>query len=127
MSRKNDLVFYTPPTKRPEPQTLAVRILLDRQMVAHYQKEPDVVRKLVIRDMANQLAAHIAEKCLPFNVKAFIENTLYGDRALEMELTINDRGSYEHWLPEERRQGRKEGAASEKASAPYGIEEGRFE
>lgn len=113
---------WAPVPKRPEPLTLRVRVQLGRWMVADLQRDPEKLRKIVIRRMAGQLADEIAAKCLPFDVESLFNR----EPVVEMELAINDRGSYEHWLPHERRAGHKEGVTQERARLPYGLEAERY-
>src|SRR5688500_3305762 len=61
----------------------------------------DAFRRAIKREMAQSLADHIIEKCT-----LIVEpERLKPGAVFSIEVTIDDRGTYENWLPVERRQG----------------------
>lgn len=69
------------------------------------------------RRAAVALSEFIYENC------KFMDSSCPTGREIQLtiQMTINDRGSYEHWLPQERNEGRREGWAKARNELPYGI------
>jgi hypothetical protein len=73
------------------------------------------------RRAAHELALSIAEHCKWFDASM----PMNGDLALQLEVTINDKGAYKNWIPRAEQEGRAEGWARAMSAAarslPYGI------
>lgn len=77
----------------------------------------------VRRRLARRVADLLMEKCEPF-----IQNNLAnGVPQFRLEVVLSDRGAYEHWLPQERKQGRNEGIEATKKRLPHGIDLDRLD
>lgn len=115
------LATVNPPARRPEP----LRVCIEREIDRHDWKlmerlEPGAYAKHMKASMVAELAEHIAKSTL------FALPNLLGEDRVRIELTINDAGAYQGWLPQERREGQREGAERERQRAPYGVEPGQF-
>lgn len=108
---------------RPESMNFAFRKSVDPESL-YFARSADDRQRLFDRlkwDAARALADHIAKHC-----KWFDRSTpMNRDMAIQIELTINDRGAYENFFPVAKQEGRKEGWASAMRAAaeslPYGI------
>lgn len=114
---------------RPQPMNFAFRETVDHRQLS-FCRDMDDRRRLfddLKRRAAHALAQHIAKHCKWFDASP----PTYGELAIQLELTISDRGSYENWLPVERQAGRREGreqALKQCAeSLPYGLAEAAME
>jgi len=112
----------------PEPITLAYRMCVSpREMeMARFMTRQDL-KKEIVRSMAHALAKEIAEKCAPFELP---QEFYPGQTLVQMEITLHDRGAYEHMLPHARQEGKKLGAEMQRrvdeARTPYGFEPETF-
>lgn len=113
--------------KRPKSEVFAYRHVLDRFDLERMKNDPEFLRYLKGR-MARSLADHIVEVCQLFEPPA--GSDLMRGHPIQMECTINDRGSYENWIPVERDRARVEGvkigAKRVRDSIPYGFEPGMY-
>lgn len=109
--------------ERPAPMNFAFRRAVDWRELSfcRTQEEREMLFTRLKRYAAGALAEHIAQHC------KWMERTMPtdGSMLLQLELTIQDRGAYENWLPRAREEGRKDGwnAAMNAAtkSLPYGL------
>lgn len=115
--------------KRPEPVTLVAHINVTDDRFNRRYPRADLL-ELAKREMARQLVEGIMAKCFPYALESEFEHFLNGTQPLRMEVTLHDRGSYEHWLPVERREGHreghsdgyKEGERATRRRLPHGID-----
>jgi hypothetical protein len=118
-------MFITEP-KRPEPVTLVAEINVDEELIRLIQSDRTYAVNFIKRMLAQRLLDQITARCLPFDVEAGLDDFLYRRKPLRMEVTLADRGKYEHWLPIEREAGQREGFIDgEKAvrrRLPHGID-----
>lgn len=115
------LATVNPPARRPEPLTVRIEREIDRHDWQLMERmEPGAYAKRMKASMVAELAEHIAKSTL------FPVLDLAGEDRVRIELTINDAGAYQGWLPYERREGKREGAECERKRAPYGVEPGQF-
>ena len=117
-------MLYEPP-KRAEPKVFVYQRVLDRNELEYLRRglEVDYV-KYIKRDMARALADHIFKECQVFQIPGMQE--LMQGYPIRMELTINDRGTYENLIPQAERVARsvgiKAGKDEVKRTIPYGFE-----
>ena len=115
------MIYEVP--KRPKSQVFTYRHVLDEFELREIRHRPNYVSHLK-RRMANELADHIVKECQLFQM--FDMADLYRGVPIQMELTINDRGSYENFLPivkhEARKEGVRVGSDAVKRTIPYGFE-----
>lgn len=109
--------------KRPVSEVFAYRHVVDPYEFKLFKSDPGYLERLKQR-MARALAEMIVEKCQLFEMPSEME--INRGIPIQMQCVVNDRGSYENWLPEERKQGQKEGAARVIKSLPYGYEPNQF-
>lgn len=116
-----DVVYQEP--KRPKTEVFVYQHVLDPFEVERLRHRPEFVESLK-RMMAHKLADRILETCQVFEIPEF--RALERGVPIRMELTINDRGTYENWIPRERDAAKREGfrvAVEEvRKSTPYGFE-----
>lgn len=71
--------------------------------------------------LASRLVGHLMAKTKLFSDELILE----GGERVSLEIVLNDRGTYRHWLPEERREGQAEGRKAGRqdalAALPYGM------
>lgn len=120
-------MFATNP-QRPQPITLAYRMTVtQREIEMARVMPPGEMKKMIRQQMASALGKEIAEKCAPFEVP---ERLYPGQTLVQMEVTLHDRGAYEHWLPHERRTGEERGKEIQRIRdelrTPYGFEPESF-
>jgi len=72
----------------------------------------------VRRKMCHSLAEHLISQCELFNSSHPIEPF----KKYSIELTVNDRGSYENIVESAKHKARKEGYSAGKMDQPYGFE-----
>ena len=115
-------MLYEPP-KRAEPKVFCYRHVLDPLEMRMVQDGARYIEQLK-RRAAHALADHIFTECQFFQIPEMRE--LMQGYPIQMELTINDRGSYEHIVPMAKHEGRKEGIRAGKdevkRTIPYGFE-----
>ena len=116
-----DIKFEVP--KRPVSEVFTYQHVLDYHDIEMVRRDPKFIERIK-KMMARELADHICEKCQVFEIPSMAD--LYHGLPIRMELTINDRGAYENWIPNERREahtnGVKVGADRVRKSIPYGFE-----
>ena len=116
-----DVIYQEP--KRPKTEVFVYQHVLDPFEVECLRHRPEFVESLK-RMMAHKLADHILETCQVFEIPEF--RALERGVPIRMELTINDRGTFENarYAIEDaaKRQGVKTGIESVKKSMPYGFE-----
>lgn len=109
--------------ERPEPINFAFRRQADWHELSfcRSREEREQLYARMKRHAAHALAEHIAAHC------KWMDRTAPHDKdlVLQIELTIQDRGAYENYIPKARQEGRSEGwSAALKAatqSLPYGL------
>jgi len=114
--------------QRPTPKTLRIDIPVHREARELARRFGDLTR------WAKQEKAYMVAKlaeALSKDLQLFSENDLMAAReTISLELTLNDRGSYQNWLPHERSEGRNEGVKAERQRGervtPYGMEPERY-
>ena len=115
-------VFYEEP-KRPKTEVFSYEHRLDPYELEATRHRNDF-KVWLKRRMANELAEHIIDKCQLFRMPDMRD--LERGIPIRMELTINDRGTFENarYAIEDaaKRQGVKTGIESVKKSMPYGFE-----
>lgn len=117
-------MLYEPP-KRAEPKVFVYQRVLDRNELRHLKtgSEVDYIQ-YIKREMAHKLADHIFKECQVFQIPEVQE--LMQGYPIRMELTINDRGTYENLIPQAERVARsagvKAGKDEVKRTIPYGFE-----
>ncbi len=117
-------MLYEPP-KRAEPKLFVYQRVLDKHELRHLRPggEIDYIQ-YIKRDMADKLADHIFRECQMFQIPGVPE--LVQGYPIRMELTINDRGTYENLIPHAERVARsvgvKAGKDEVKRTIPYGFE-----
>jgi len=117
-------MLYEPP-KRAEPKVFTYQKVLDRNELQHLSRrgEVDFIR-YIKQGMARALADHIFKECQVFQIPEMRE--LMSGYPIRMELTINDRGTYENLIPQAERVARsngiKAGATAVMRTIPYGFE-----
>jgi hypothetical protein len=116
MSRRDQILMEIP--RRAEPMTFAVDRALDLHEVQFMRMDPLEFRRQLKRSMAAELAHYIAEKTQFLDVS---DEVMRMGR-VRVQITFNDRGTYENWLPVERGEGRREGREATLASLPYGMD-----
>jgi len=116
------LVYEMP--RRPAPIEIRIEEQVNEFDLMRAAHDPVAFAHALKRQMARLLADHIVEKCQVFEEPDLLR--LKRDRVVRMEFTLHDRGNYEHWLPQERREGRREGAQETIKGMPYGFEPGQF-
>lgn len=115
------LAVATQPARRPEPLRLCIEREIDRHDWDIMERAaPGQYAKRLKADMVAELAKAIGDS------KLFALPNLLGNDRVCIELTINDAGAYQGWLPQERREGQREGAERERKRAPYGFEPDQF-
>lgn len=114
--------LYTVPT-RPKTEVFAYQHVLDDYEMMCMREDKGFV-KYLRQKMAHALADLIVEKCQLFQVPGMRD--LYRGVPIRAELTVNDRGTYENWLPKveqiARDKGFKSGVSAVKNAIPYGFE-----
>lgn len=109
--------------ERPEPLNFAVREIADafELRMARTPEERGRVFERLKSQAAGKLAKFIFGNCKFFEVPDLMSN----DLKLQIELTINDRGAYENYLPVAEQQGEAKGRAMAVKqmveSLPYGL------
>lgn len=81
-------------------------------------KEQIVAR--IKRWLVGELAEHLADKCKVFE---FDYNRLMRDPVVHIEITIDDRGTYEGMVDGAERAGRRQGIKEAIDAMPYGLNE----
>lgn len=108
-------------TPRPEPQTFLIEEPIDpsewRWAIRNGATEQELLRRLH-RHMTLKLADHLAEKCKAFE---FDFNRLMRERIVSIEITIDDRGTYEGLVDSAERAGRRQGIKEATDAMPYGL------
>lgn len=123
MAISDDMPLFYTPSKRPEPINLAVREVIPWRELEHVRCSMGTQEfaKYIKRRMCQKIAAELVERCAPF----MVEDVTRDGQEYQIEIYLSDRGAYEHWLPQERRQGQQEGYKhAEKVltdSLPYGL------
>lgn len=117
-------MLYEPP-KRAEPKVFVYQRVLDRDELKHLRRGAEVdYIQYIKREMAHKLADHIFKECQVFQIPGMRE--LMAGYPIRMELTINDRGTYENLIPHAERvarsKGIKAGATAVMRTIPYGFE-----
>jgi len=117
-------MLYEPP-KRAEPKVLVYERVLDRHELQHLKRGAEVEYiRYIKQEMAHKLADHILKECQVFQIPGMQE--LMRGYPIRMELTINDRGTYENLIPQAERVARsvgvKAGKDEVKRTIPYGFE-----
>lgn len=109
--------------QKPKPLSFAVRKVAEdfELRMARTPLDRQRIFDRLKNQAAHELARLIFENCKFFDVSDVMSN----DMKLQLELTINDRGTYENWLPITEQQGKAEGrkqAVIEMVeSLPYGL------
>lgn len=123
--QSKQLIFEQP--KRPISEVFVYRHVVDPYEFRMLKDQVGYMKALK-RRMAGALADMIVERCQLFQLPS--EFDIYRGVPVQMECVINDRGSYENWLPNERRKGREEGREQGKKqvveSLPYGYEPNQY-
>lgn len=122
MKLTNQRIVHEPP-KRAISETFVYQHVLDPYELELLRREPEFAEVLK-RNMARALADHIFKQCQLFEMPDYSD--LQMGRPLRMELTINDRGTYEHWIPVERDRARREERTRVLESLPYGVNPTEF-
>lgn len=105
--------------RRPEPMTIAFDYKVDPLKREMHQRAG--MLDAFVRNVKYEACLELAEKILE-RIQFFSEqDILYGTETLRLELTINDRGSYQNWLPKERAFGVRAGAEATIKALPYGM------
>lgn len=127
----NSLVCQQP--QRPEPVTLVAQVDLDDidwNFPSRAGRRHQIIEQAK-RELALQLLDGIIAKCFPYAIEAGLADFIDRKQPLRMEVTLHDRGSYEHWIPRERsearREGYKDGAQAVRQRLPHGIDIDRVE
>ena len=68
--------------------------------------------------MCHELAMHLIDQCQLFDSSSPMDSA----KKYSIELTLNDRGSYEHLLKHATQEGIKQGLQAAYISRPYGFE-----
>jgi len=109
--------------ERPAPMNFAFRRAIDRHELRFCRsvEEREALFTRLKRYAAGALAEHIAAHCKWMD-RSF---PMDGSLLLHLELTIQDRGAYENWLPRAREEGRRDGwkdaMTAATRSLPYGL------
>lgn len=124
----SETLFKQRPLKRPVSERFAYRHVLDRYELEMLKHDPDF-KEYLKRRMAEAIAQMMVEKCELFEMPDIA--SVHRGVPIQMEVTVNDRGAYEHLLPQEREHGRQTGIEEGKQrmleSLPYGINPFRTE
>ncbi|KMW48122.1 MAG: hypothetical protein GY747_10305 [Planctomycetes bacterium] len=124
--RPESMTFEMP--QRPKPIEFAIQEPLDPMDLMVARENPAAFVSRMKNVMAAKLARMIVEKCQLFEVPDFAR--LSRDPCLRLQFTINDRGMYTNWLPQERQEGKEEGfkIGYKRAidTVPYGLEPGQY-
>ncbi|WP_316875460.1 hypothetical protein [Ralstonia edaphi] len=114
--------------RRPKPIEIAIQEPLDYFDLLRARESRASFVAWAKGMMAAKLAKMIVEECQLFEVPDFA--TLNRDPNLRLQFTINDKGSYTNWLPQEREEGKQEGFKSGYRRAiekvPYGMEPDQY-
>lgn len=128
MMRQLDRIKHEPLkrkiTPRPKPQTFRIDEAVDveemRFMARHGVSEHEIMRRFK-RSMVRRLAEHLSEHCKLFE---FDFNRLMRERRVSIEITLDDRGTYERLVDNAERAGRIEGIMEAIEAMPYGLDQG---
>lgn len=115
-------VYETP--KRPEPVRVVVQEMIDPYDLMFMREHPADFSRRIKGVMTRKLADYLMEECQVFEMPG--PSALERCPVVRMEFTLHDAGTYENWLPSERRAGRDEGRKQTIESLPYGFEPGQF-
>ena len=121
-SMTTDTICYEVPKPKIS-ETFVYQHVLDPYELELLRRDPSFAEVLK-RNMARALAEHIFKQCQVFEVPS--HGDLMRGRPLRMEMTINDRGTYERWMPIERDQARREERKRVMDSLPYGMNPTEF-
>ena len=109
--------------KRPEPKIVAIQKVVDLQEL-HMLKDrgAEYFNKYLKRSMAHELGSYILENCDVI----VLPDYMAAGQVVKMEMTINDRASYENWIPLAKQEGEcagiKHGIKVIMDRIPYGFE-----
>ena len=118
---RNEL-FQEKPTFLPKPMTLCVERVISKWDILAFEGNLHILRERIKSDLSHDLANNIIDKCQLIEFpEVFKEGAV-----VRLELSINDRGRYENWLPIARDEGKKEGIKQAIENLPYGLEIGNF-
>lgn len=109
--------------ERPISEVFAYRRVVEPYEFKVFKSDPGYLKSLK-HHMARALAEMIVDKCQLFELPSDME--INRGVPIQMECTINDRGTYENWLPVARGEGWKEGRKHALESLPYGVEPGLY-
>lgn len=107
----------------PESLVFACREIADafELRMARTPEERGRVFERLKKQASRKLAAFVMENCKFFEVPDLMSD----DMRLHIEVTINDRGAYENWLPvaeqRARREGERKAVTRMVESLPYGL------
>lgn len=105
--------------QEPRPETFCIQRTFDAYELEQARRIGVSVLDQAKRWAAHELANHIADHCKWFDPgSAWFDNR---SKTFRIELTINDRGSYEHMIPRAKEEGRRLGREQTKKSLPYGL------
>jgi hypothetical protein len=111
-----NLTFEVP--RHPEPQTFRVDRERDLFELNQLRMDPDGYRHALKNEIARNLAAHIVANTQFVDVSDISAR----NPRVSVEISFNDRGTYENWLPQERKKGEQEGAKLVRDALPYGFD-----
>jgi hypothetical protein len=126
ISKMHESLTFTPP-ERPKPESFSfVHVLTPMEMdrLLHDPEFPRYLKSCI----AAELAKFIFKKSQAFQLPPM--DDLMRGLPIRIQVDINDRGSYENWIPREREeaesQGRKEGRKRAIESLPFGTNHNEF-
>ena len=107
----------------PEPSVFRWERALEWPEIDQLRRNPQAVMAALRREMAGALVKHLTENTTLLDVPDYSRR----DPVFAIELTFNDRGTYERAIPQAERRGHDEGwKAAERLAEqrkPYGLDE----
>lgn len=119
ISRRTKLSETYEVARPPAPVTMAKAFQIDRDELAFHRRSGTLDG--YVKRVKHLIAMKLAEEIVKNTQILSDEDILSGNETVMVEVTFNDRGTYENWLPCERRAGRREGFKQATEALPYGM------